>query len=379
MNTWAARHAIAMSIALALVLGLRIQNIDLQPLLGAFDQRFFERYTPYFSGLDAIQTHEIFAPQNAHKKKIVFLGASGVESIGCDYTWHHPEPEQTRNAHYTCSIAAQLNALLKDEHIDAWRAFNLANSGGKMTDELYVYARIVALKPDLVIYGDSFNYYMWENADAEVLSPAHYAYMDEVFERYPETMKIWRSYKANLEKHGWKPSVSSQPTPAIEIGPRYRASTDLNDLILQGLARVRSRFAVDAMPRPVTFDPHPPNRAWNLRPARVPAHDFVNPDAGFGYFQGIGLMAAMQRRSNDNMFFFFVPQWHFVTDLDYQKGLLNEFGSYLKMNGVPFASYVPMEMEPIRETYDGNHHTMMGNGRIAAAILRDLRQARLIP
>ena len=87
----------------------------------------------------------------------------------------------------------------------------------------------------------------------------------------------------------------------------------------------------------------------------------------------------MQRRATDKTFFFFVPQWDHATDFDYQKGLVDEFGSYLKTRGIPFASYVPMDMEPISETYDGYHHTLMGNRRIAAAILRDLRQARLIP
>jgi hypothetical protein len=70
------RHAIALLIALALVFGIRIQDTNLQPLLGPFDQRYFEKYTPYFPGLNNLETHEIFAPKNAKKRKIVFLGAS---------------------------------------------------------------------------------------------------------------------------------------------------------------------------------------------------------------------------------------------------------------------------------------------------------------
>ncbi len=39
------------------------------------------------------ETQEIFAPENAGKKKIVLLGASAVDSIGCDLSWHKKRTE----------------------------------------------------------------------------------------------------------------------------------------------------------------------------------------------------------------------------------------------------------------------------------------------
>ena len=370
-----ARHVIAMLFAVALVLGLRIQDIDLQPVVGAFDQRLFETYTPYFPGLDALDTHEIFAPENEHKKKIVFLGASTVDSIGCDYTWHRPGPNQIPNVHYSCSIAGQLNRILKDAHLDDWQAFNLARNGSHLSDELYVYARILSLQPEIVIYGDSFNYYMWQNADADLISPARYAFMDAVFDRDPKTAMLWRAYKDNLQEHGWKPGAPTEPEPAIKLGLKPRTSTSLSDLILRGLVFLHSRIPVNGMPRPIAFEPS--YRDWNKAPY-VP-HPFENPDPNFGYFQGFKLIAEMQRKIDEKFFFFFCPQWTYDTDLDYQNGLTNIFGAYLKESDIPFASYVSMKMRPIYETYDGYHHTVQANYRIATAIFNDFKNDGLLP
>ncbi|MEA2940428.1 MAG: hypothetical protein QOD09_957 [Bradyrhizobium sp.] len=366
------QHAFAMLIALAVVFGLRVQDINLQPLLGEFDETSFVTYTPYFPGLDALQTHEIFAPENRHKKKIVLLGASAAESIGCDYTWS--DDAQGRNAHYDCSITAKLNSLLKDANLGDWRAFNLARGGSKLTAALYIYARILSLQPETVIYGDSFNYYMWENADASAISPERYAFMDEVFNRYPETAALWGTYKANLQRHGWTPA-SAKPEPVVGLGPQPRASTSLNDLIVQGLVVLRSRLPVSGPLRPSALNPS--FRAWTKPPYE--AHAFKNPDPDFGYFQGFKLIGEMQKRQGKRFSFFFCPQWERDSDLDYQNGLTSIFGAYLEKDGIPFASYVPMKMTPVYETWDGSHHLPQGNLKIARAIFAGLQQNGSLP
>jgi len=370
-----ARHAIAMLIAITFVFGVHIQNVNLQPLLGNFDERKFETYTPYFPGLDNLSTHEIFSPENRHKKKIVLMGASAVDSIGCDYTWHRPKPNVTPNVHYTCSIAGQLNRLLKLAHLDDWAAFDLARNGSKLTDGLYIYTRILPLEPEIVVYGDSFNYYMWENADANVISPARYSYMDEVFGRYPETAKLWQSYKSNLERHGWMPTPSVAPEQPDPVGPKPRKATSINDLVANFLGELKSLSPANGMPHPVTFLASYRDFA---RPPYSP-HLFENPDPDFGYFQGFKLIAEMQRRSGRHFSFFFCPQWDRDTDLDYQNGLAKIFGAYLQKDGIPFASYVPLKMTPIYETYDGYHHTVLGNRKIAEAIFHDLQTDGMLP
>jgi hypothetical protein len=373
MSIRALLHAVAILFAVALVVGLHVQHVDLQPLLGRFDQRAFAIYTPYFPGFDNLDTHEIFAPENLHKKKIVFMGASTVDSIGCDSTWGQPEPGQIPNVHYSCSIAAQFNNILEQAHLGDWKAFNLARNGSKLTDGLYIYARILALQPDIIVYGDSFNFYMWENADADAISPSRYALMDEMFNRYPETAALWRAYKVNLQQHGWTPAPAEPET--IDLGPKPRPYTDLNDLIARGLVLLRTRLPVSGMPRPVALAPA--NRDWT-EPVYSP-HTFANPDPDFGYFQGFRLIAEMQKKLGKRFSFFFSPQWVLENDIDYQNGLSNVFGAYLKQDDIPFASYVSMKMKPVYETYDGYHHTLQGNRKIAKAIFDDLRHNGLLP
>jgi hypothetical protein len=376
MTARTVRHALAFLAAVILVFGLKIQAIDLQPLIGSVDQRYFETYTPYFPGLASLETHEIFAPENASKKKIVFFGASAVDAIGCDSSWSKPQTDAPPNVHFTCSVAGQTNRLLAERHIGDWKAFSLARNGMKLTPALYAYARILALQPDIVVLGEAFNYYMLDNADATTLTAEQYAYMDAVFGRFPETAAIWRSYKENLLKHGWIPRPPAAPLPDADTRPRTRPSTTLSDLIIRGLAVVRSLPAFDGMPRPVAFDFT--NRAW-ARAEVVPPHPFVNPDADFAYFQGYRLFGAMQKRIGRATFFYFTPQWDWATDTSYQNGLTGIFGGYLAAAGIPFVSYVPMSLTPIRETYDGVHQTPFGNRRIATAVLDDLKRERLFP
>jgi hypothetical protein len=372
------RHAFAMLVALILVFVLGVQDIDLQPLIGPIDQRYFKTYTPYFPGLASLETHEIFAPENEGKKKIVFFGASAVDSIGCDSSWSKPDIDDSqRNVHSTCSIAGQTNLLLAEEHISGWKAFSLARNGMKLTPELYVYARILALRPDVVVLGEAFNYYMLENADAGTLNAEQYAYMDAVFGQYPETAAIWQSYKETLRRHGWSPGSSeTAPLQDADTRPQPRPSTSLSDLIQRGLAIVRSLPEFDGMPRPVAFDFT--NRAW-ARSESVAPHPFDNPDRDFAYFQGYRLFGDTQKRIGRATFFYFSPQWDRATDTSYQKGLTDVFGEYLAAAGIPSASLVPMSLTPIRETYDGVHQTPFGNRRIAATILNDLRKARIFP
>jgi hypothetical protein len=374
MSTDALQQTFAMLFAIVIVFGMHVQDADLQPLLGVFDQRSFTNYTPYFPGFDNLDRHEIFAPENLHKKKVVFMGASSVDAIGCDYTWHRPAPGQAPNVHYTCSLAGQFNSLLKRAHLDDWKAFNLARNGSKLTDGLYIYARILALQPEIVIYGDSFNYYMWENADANAISAARYAFMDEIFSRYPETAARWLAYKVNLQKHGWI-AANAEPDPPISLDPQPRARTSLRDLTVRSLELLRSRLPVSGPPRPTALNPT--YRSW-AKPDYTP-HSFANPDPDLGYFQGFRLIADMQKRIGKKFAFFFCPQWEHDSDIEYQNGLSDVFGAYLKQDNIPFASYVSMKMAPIDETYDGYHHTVQGNHKIAKAIFRDLEHDGFLP
>lgn len=375
MGATLVRHIIALTAAAVLVFVVRVQDMNLQGrTMAAFDQRWFIDYTPYFPGLANIETHEVFSPRYEHVHKIVFLGASSVDSIGCDHTWH-PEPGVEPNVHYSCSIAGQMNELFRREGVRDWRAFDLARAGAKMTDTLYVYSRIHALHPDIVVIGDSFNYYMWENADANALSSPQYAYLDRQFAQTPQTASIWASYRDNLAQHGWQPPVAGAIPPRDPIvGPQPRNSTSPMDLLVRGIALLRAWPNAGSPPRRVEFD-----ATYNWNKAPYYPHAFENPDPDFRYFQGVTLIADEQRQFGGHTMFFFAPQWEYVDDPATIQGLQIEYGGYLAQNRVPFVSYVPMRMQLVRETYDGSHQTMYGNRRLAQVILHDLRANGLLP
>lgn len=378
MSAVGLRHGIALLIAIAVVFGIRLQDVNLQPLIGRFDQRPFENYTPYFPGLSQLETHEIFSPKNASKKKIVFLGASAVDSIGCDTTWQDPRvSEADRNVDYTCSISGQLNQLLAEKGLDDWKSFDLARNGTKLTPMLYVYTRILELHPEIIVWGEAYNYYLWDNADAGALTPSQYAYMDEVFGRYADTAAVWQAYKTNLQKHGWRQVHDSTPVQSPDLSPKYRTSTSVADLLVRALGELRSAQPYPGIARPLVFAPDLVD--WKLRPVNVAPHPFNNADADFRYFQGFQLLADMQKHSHGEMFFFFTPRYFDAGDPYFVQGVTDAFGGQLTKYGIPFANHMDLPLKPVYETVDGNHGSIFGNRKIAAAVFNDLEKARLLP
>jgi hypothetical protein len=371
----ARRHLVAMAIALLLVFGFKIQDFDIQPLLGSFDDRWFHDYTPYFPGLDHLEQHEIFSPRYAHKKKIVLLGASSVDSIGCDFSWSKPDPtrQPTINAAYYCSIAASMNRQLQRKGLEDWRVFNLARNGAYLTPMLYVHARIAVLKPEIVIYGDVMSQYMANNADANVLNASHYAYLDKTFGASSNTAVIWRAYRETLMKHGWEPPAET--TASNDLSPNFqpRQRTTLSDILVHFIAVARSSRLADGPPLPVKFVPF---RDWGPYPY-VP-YTFQNRDQGFAYFQGVKLISELQRRHNGKVFVYFSPFYNNRHDLTVLTALTDIYGTYLTTNGISFASHTGLGLQPIYETYDGEHQTMYGNRVVAAILLDDLIEQGLI-
>jgi hypothetical protein len=368
-------HLGAMAIASLLIFGLNIQDFDVQPLLGRFDDRWFHDYTPYFPGLNHLEQHEIFSPRYANKKKIVLLGASVVDSIGCDSSWSRADNtrQPERNVSYFCSIAANMNEQLQAAGFGDWRVFNLARNGSWLTPMLYVYARIAVLKPEIVIYGDVIPNYLVNNADADLLTAGDYAYLDKIFGANSNAAAVWRAYRETLMEHGWK-SPAETPAPK-DFPPRFqpRQRTTLSDILVRSITVARNSWIADGPPLPVKFVPY---RDWDLKPY-VP-YAFDNPDAGFAYFQGVKLISELQRQHGGKLFFYFASLYGRRHDLTYITALNNTFGAYMTSNGISFASHVALGLKPIYETYDGEHQTMYGNRIIAATLLNDLKEQGLI-
>ena len=368
-------HIAAAGVALILVFALRIQDASVRPLIGDVDIRHFIQYTPYYPGMDKLETHEIFSPAYENTRKIVLLGASNVDSIGCDYTWSTPAIEdKLRNAHYTCSITGQLNKLLQQEGLSNWRAFNLARNGAKMTSMLYTYARIHALKPEVVIYGDLFPYYAKENAGAKTMTVAQIAYLESFLAKYPDVSALWQKLKAALGKvkDGIPETGEGRQLPADAVHERASLS-----VILSGaLAATRNQKLAEGPPFEIKYDVKTDAFARKVKFSREYAE---RSDPTRAFFGGFSILNRIQKADGGFFFAYDSPAYIYRQDAG-RRQLLTEgkYGAFLKNESVPFGVYTDLPLTPITETYDGSHQTRAGNLVIARKLLDDLKRMKKV-
>lgn len=373
-------HAFALLCATLLVFGLKVQNFDLQRMVGPVDNRYFETYTPYYPGLANLNTHELFNSAYRDKKKIVILGASAADSIGCDASWSTPDKTRVPdiNAHYTCSITGQLNELLKARGYDDWRAFDLARNGASLTPMLYTYARAMEVKPEVVIFGESFPYYMHDDANSDALSADMYRHLDALFDR-PSTKSLWLSYRKTIAEKSVNSKWSLPPyspallPPAVKAEPRDRTSAlDLGSRVFSE-ARESARW--DLPPLPAQF--YPDHRVF--QPLSTTTTPYPDPDPGLDFFQGFGLMGELQREHGEKMLVYFLPMYDRRKNVEYNKILTSgPYANFLDQHGIDHTSLVQLPLKPVEDTYDGVHQTRYGNRIIATAILNDLIARRIV-
>lgn len=359
-------HLAAIAMAMVLVLGVRVQDQPL-PALARWTAMHDEgNYTKYFPGLNRIERHEIFSPANSPLRKIVFLGASAVHSVGCDYTWFQPaqairEPD---NVHYSCSVAEQFNDELVRRGIKGWKAFNLGKAGGRLVPMVYVYARLLPLKPDVVVYGDNFPYYMETNAGADNLQGEDYEFLGRVFSVTQQTRSIWEGFEATLREHGLYTGFARSPRNVGKSFMRLQPDDSLSGVLAGLLTKPRNQFTELDHPLPLRYARY---RRWETDEPRLPK--FYNPDPGFSYLQGVRLMGEMQRQHGGKMFMYYSPQFDHRGDTVYNTGLEKTFGGYLDANKIAHTSLVELPLVPVIDTYDGHHQTVDGNRKIASALL----------
>lgn len=373
-------HCLALLCAAILVFGFKVQDYDLQRLIGPVDNRYFESYTPYYPGLVDLKTQELFNPEFRHKKKIVILGASAADSVGCDASWS--KPDETRdpkiNAHHSCSISGQLNDLLKERGYSDWRVFDLARNGTSLTPMLYTYARAMEVKPDLVVWGESFPYYKNDNASSSALPADMYRHLDAVFDR-PSTKALWQSYRETVAQGGEAGKWTIPPySPALlppydQAEPRER--TSVLDLESLGFTKIRQQLKWDMPPRPVVQYPE----HHKFQQLTADTSPFINPDPGLAYFQGFGIMGALQKEQGGKMMIYFLPQYDHREQANFIQALnAGPIPDFLDQHGIGHKTLTGMPLKPVAETYDGIHQTRTGNRIIATAILNDLIERKII-
>ncbi len=176
--------------------------------------------------------------------------------------------------------------------------------------------------------------------------------MERRFRRYQETAAIWRS-QAEPRKARLDASITCSCAADVDTGRQPRSSTSLSDLILRFSPLSVHCRNLTRCPGPVELDGS--NRAWPHNV--VPPHQFEKPDAGFGYFQGYKLVGAMQKSIGRADLFHFSPQWDYLTDTSYQKGLVEIWLSDSRRHPVRLLRADGADADPV-VTYDGSHQTI---------------------
>ena len=202
------------------------------------------------------------------------------------------------------------------------------------------------------------------NAGADNLSGDDYAQMAKVFSATAQTTASWNAFYAQLRGHGTVDGLVTQPRSIAKNLLRLQPSDSLSGEIAQVLGAPRNRNAGLAHPQPVAYNTF---RRWE--PQDPPITRFDNPDPGMRYFQGMALIAQMQRLHGGQLFFYHSPQFDHRADRVYVDGVTQEFARYLEAQGIAHTSLIDMPLAPITETYDGVHQTLYGNRKIAATLL----------
>jgi hypothetical protein len=171
---------------------------------------------------------------------------------------------------------------------------------------------------------------------------------------------------------GW--TRPSAPAPD-EAGSRAAvpAAPDrvgMNELLGRVLGSVRQGLIVAGPPHPVKFALY---RDWDKVVAANP-EVIHRRDPGLAIFRGIEIINRLQEADGNKFLFYFSPD----RDKKYLKenSILRDaiYGQYMKNSRINYEDHIDLEMQPIFETYDGIHHTIYGNRKIATVLFEDLRR-----
>lgn len=374
------RHLAALCVSCLIVFGLRPQQmINLKPFLPPETAAYLVDYTPYYPGQKELYRHEIFAPYNRGKRKIVVLGSSVADSIGCDSSWStaNPHRQPERNVHKTCSVTGHLNTLLERQGLKNWQAFNLACDSSRLATMLLTYARIAALKPDIVVFIDSFPYSETQNAGVTYLDANLYAYMDSVYTETAEVAPVWHAYNRFLTQQG---AATDYKVPSITTDTDKQQKNDavsritLNDILVAAIGHLRNILMLDAQPLPVLLEPQ--RRIWMERGDRDQADPSPLPD----YLQGFDVMNTQQAAHKGQFVLVFAPMFDERHNAPYLSSIREgRYGSYLRAHNINTLDLVSLPLKPVYETYDGFHQTTYGNAKIADAIFTYLKTQHMLP
>jgi hypothetical protein len=363
-------------IVLSGMMAYLVMQADVGPIFGVINKRSISLYSEKFQGSPSINTHALFDPKHADKKKILFLGPSFVMSIGCDMSWSFPDKTRNpeRNEHQHCTIHHQLQLLLEKGEYNKWRTFNLASNASKFAHSFFIYLATLKIKPDIVIIGgNNYNYLTRFGLHDPyfIKSPIRLKFIkqslktllgDKAWQPWEDYLKTWAelSQQKNLDAI---PYYDFAPDPVIPI-----ASYSLVELVQKRFSEFRKTPAYEGPLLPVKHYP------WTME---------KSSDSGEGYQHGyltswLKQIKLIQQQHGGNLLYYQHPTWGFRDSPTYQKYFSQPLTKALDEAGVINRNWVDFPLKIVEETYDGGHQTLQGNQRIAQLIFDALQEEKLL-
>jgi len=363
------------AIIVALILQYQLCSIDLQKISDLFimNKRDFATFTPYFPGFDNLETHEVFDTAYDNKKKILFLGVSYVDSMGCDQSWSYPDTtrDPERNVHFSCRIDHRLTQLLKDSGRDDWVALNLARSASLISSSVYTYVAVHKIHPEIIIYGGDTALFS-DNGEIG-LDNVRASRLESFFvnANNEKLYELWESFKQSLRCRGWKANTNMHESLDFVVDPfSPMEKVTIRDWLRKMLVRRLENINLIAVP-PLPIKLYPwENGALSER------KEFVAPKEGYDFslITGLEIINTLQHEHNGGLIVYQTPNWTLRNMKGWDSYFSEPLSELLDKKGITNFDLTDVPMVEGVDVYngDGRHHTKYGNKKIAEHIFNYL-------
>lgn len=363
-----------LAIIIAFIFQYQVCTIDLQKISTVFgmNKRQFSAFTPYFPGFDNLETHDVFNPIYSNKKKILLLGVSYVDSMGCDQSWSYPDPTRNpeRNVHFSCRIDHQLNQLLKEAGRDDWVVLNLARSAAMISSNVYTYVAIHEIRPEIIIYGGDTAIFTDDGAIG--LDDIRASRLEGYFSSKNDKnlYALWESFKKSLRNRGWSAKTTNTESYDFIVAPFSSMETvTVRDWLSVFLGRLRNIKLVEGPPLPIKLYP------WE-NGTLIERKEFKAPDENYDFslVTGLEIINAIQHEHNGSLIVYQTPNWTLRNMKEWDSYFSGPLSELLDKKGIQNFDLTDVPMVEGVDVYngDGRHHTKYGNQKIAENIFNYL-------
>ncbi|MFH1378720.1 MAG: hypothetical protein ABII23_00445 [bacterium] len=372
MHGFIKKNTILIAVAIALLLQGGIRKLDIQAFYGVINARWFDDFQQYFPGKGNLHKHEVFNPRYGAKKKIVFIGPSYTNSIGCDRSFSLEDCTRSpsTNYHFTARIDYQLNKILAKNGITDWQAFNLACNAARINFLLYVYVATHLIKPDIIIYGAGPEQLQANGGGLEQIDAME---LEKQLINDDTVKDLWQLHKVNLLKGGenwdWIRGVSESSKDMLIYPFTVKNKLTIYDIVAKILSVIINKKAYNGPRLPVKIFP------WE-----EPAVEFKTPEEpyDFSLVSGFEIINELQKKHNGKLIVYLTPLWNVRNSKTWREYFPGPFITEMNKRGIAVADLTDLPLKEAVETYDGGHQTTYGNIRIAENLFEFLLKNRLL-